>query len=290
MAVKCRVLQGGIATITQPYHINGQKGYNYNHWGIDLTGFNGSYNVLDWIVAHTAGTVVDIRTNCRSFESNSYGNYVLLKHDNGMFTMYAHMAYGQVKVSRGQRVSKGQVLGYADNTGTSYGGHLHFEIRQSNGNKIDPQPYLNADLPGGSIVPGAIFTYQVWEDVKRTWLPNVQNANGYAGNFGHDVDRVYVNCNKGDVWYCVHTWAGDNKEKYKAQYLPEVKNREDYAGLSTPIDAFALMSNVPVKYRVHLRKQKRWLPWVTGYDWKDADNGYAGIIGEPIDAIQIAPR
>lgn len=295
MAITTRVIQGGTTSVTQPYHINGQLGYNYDHDGVDLTGFNGSYNVLAWITAHSAGTVVDIRTNCTGFEYGSYGNYVLLRHDNGMYTMYAHLAYGYVSVSYGQRVNKGQVLGYMDNTGTSYGGHLHFEIRQSNGAKINPEPYLNAELPnsGSSNASGVIFTYQTWDDVTKKWLPNVQNTTDYAGNFGHDVDAVYVSCNKGNVTYAVHTWAGDASEKYpNSKWLPEVKNRTDYAGLAKrPIDAFILKSDKPAAYRVHLRRKNIWLSWVKTADagYKNPETGYAGIIGEPIDAIQIKP-
>lgn len=294
MAVTSRVIQGGTTSITQPYHINGQKGYNYDHWGIDLTGFNGSYNVLAWITAHTPGTVVDLRTNCTGFENNSYGNYVLLKHSNGMYTMYAHLAYGQVKVSLHQNVAKGQVLGYMDNTGHSFGGHLHWEVRQSNGYKIDPQPYLNADLPGYGPSPApttGTFRYQVWDDIHKVWQPNVYDASDYAGVFGSDVDCVYVNANSGNVYYQVHCWGGDQYERHTARYLPEVKNRSDFAGLKNcPIDGFALKADKPVKYRVHLRKKKIWLPWVTGYNWNNPNNGFAGIIGQPIDAIQIAPR
>ena len=143
-----RVIQGKQTTMTQPFHYTGEKGYSYYHSGVDLTGFNGSYNILDWIVAHSAGTVVDLRLNCTGFEEGSYGNYVLLKHSNGYFTMYAHLAYGFVKVKLGQTVKKGEVLGYMDNTGTSYGGHLHWEVRTPAGEMIDPEPYLNADLPG----------------------------------------------------------------------------------------------------------------------------------------------
>lgn len=301
MAIQTRVIKGGRTSITQQYHINGQRGYNYDHWGIDLTGFNGSYNVLDYITAHSAGTVVDIRTNCTGFENNSYGNYVLLRHDNGMYTMYAHLAYGHVSVSYGQRVSKGQVLGYMDNTGHSYGGHLHFEVRQSNGYKIDPEPYLNSDLPGSgsnsgggsSNASGVVFTYQTWDDVKKTWLPNVNNDSDFAGLAGHDVDAVYVSCNKGNVRYAVHTWKGDNYEKYpNSVWLPEVVNRTDFAGLANrPIDGFILKSDKPAAYRVHLRKENKWLPWVktANANYNDAVNGYAGNLGSPIDAIQIKP-
>ena len=147
MTVVSRVIEGGTTSITQPYHINGAKGYDYDHWGIDLTGFNGSYNVLAWITAHSDGTVVGLRNDCTGFEYNSYGNYVLLQHDNGEYTMYAHLYYNTVQVAYGQRVKKGQRLGYMGNTGTSYGGHLHFEIRRANGYQIDPEQFLNTDIP-----------------------------------------------------------------------------------------------------------------------------------------------
>ena len=137
------------------------------------------------------------------------------------------------------------------------------------------------------------FTYQVWDDMGEAWLPNVTNDEDYAGVFGSDVDCVYVSCNMGDVHYAVHTWGGDNYEHYpSSEWLPEVKNREDYAGMfHRPIDAFILKSDKPAKYRVHLRKGEQWLDFVrtADADYKDADQGFAGIIGQPIDAIEIMP-
>ena len=125
------------------------------------------------------------------------------------------------------------------------------------------------------------ITYQVWEDIKNKWLPNVVNDTDYAGRYGSDVCCVYANANKGNVYYKVHYKGG--------KWLPEVKNRNDYAGLyNKPIDGFMIKSDTKqLTYRVHLRKQKRWLPWVTGYNTSDSNNGYAGIIGQEIDAIQI---
>lgn len=134
--------------MTQPFHYAGEKGYNYYHGGVDLVGTNGNYNILDWITAHSDGVVVDIRTNCTGYEDGTYGNYVLLKHSNNYYTMYAHLAYGYVRVVYGQVVKKGDVLGYMDNTGHSFGGHLHWEVRTPAGVCIDPEPYINADLPG----------------------------------------------------------------------------------------------------------------------------------------------
>lgn len=125
------------------------------------------------------------------------------------------------------------------------------------------------------------ITYQTWDDVKNKWLPNVVNDTDYAGIFGHDVCCVYANMTSGNTYYKVHYKGG--------KWLPEVKNRTDYAGLyNKPIDGFMIKSDSKqLKYRVHLRRSNRWLPWVTGYNTNDSNNGYAGIIGQEIDAIQI---
>lgn len=138
MSKNARVLESGICEITQEY-----KGAQ--HGGIDIV--NKGYT-LGNIVAHTEGQVVAARNNCTGFESGgSYGNYVKIKHSNGYYTLYAHMAYGSIKVSKGQKVNKGQVLGYMGATGTAYGGHLHFEVRNTSDVRIDPTSYLDANLP-----------------------------------------------------------------------------------------------------------------------------------------------
>jgi peptidoglycan hydrolase-like protein with peptidoglycan-binding domain len=125
-------------------------------------------------------------------------------------------------------------------------------------------------------------TYRVWDDVKNAWLPVVHDNTDYAGIFGHDICAVYIDLSYGDVWYQVHTKGG--------KWLGEVKNLEDYAGIfNKPIDGIRIKTNTGKKvyYRVHLRKQKRWLGWITGYNTNDAKNGYAGILGQEIDAIQV---
>lgn len=125
-------------------------------------------------------------------------------------------------------------------------------------------------------------TYQVWDDVKNAWLPNVKDREDYAGIFGHDVCAIYANLSKGDITYKVHTKNG--------KWLPEVKNRNDYAGIyNKPIDGLMMKTNTgkSIYYRVHLRQSNKWLPFVTGYNALDHNNGYAGIIGQEIDAIEI---
>ena len=129
---------------------------------------------------------------------------------------------------------------------------------------------------------GVTVTYQTWDDVLNCWLPNVMNDSDYAGIFGHDVCGVFAHLNGGNTYYKVHVKGGS--------WLPEVKNRNDFAGLyNMPIDGFMIKGDKRLKYRVHLRRTKEWLPWVTGYDTKDLNNGFAGMYGYEIDAIQIKP-
>ncbi len=64
---------------------------------------------------------------------SSYGNYVLIEHAPGEFTVAAHLKNGSVRVARGQRVTAGQVIGAIGNSGASGGVHLHFERRTGPG-------------------------------------------------------------------------------------------------------------------------------------------------------------
>lgn len=66
---------------------------------------------------------------------SSYGNVVVVRHNNGLETLYAHLS--QRKVKPGDYVQSGQVIGLGGNTGRSYGAHLHFEVRYM-GQAIDP--------------------------------------------------------------------------------------------------------------------------------------------------------
>ena len=86
------------------------------------------------IYASNSGTVVS------SAWHDSYGNYVLVDHGNGIATLYAHMSLRTC--TAGQTVSKGDMIGQVGNTGYSFGSHLHFEYR-INGQRVDPENYVS---------------------------------------------------------------------------------------------------------------------------------------------------
>lgn len=101
------------------------KGHN----GIDLAAPVGTplKAALSGVVVGTGNT--DTVRGCYSF-----GKWVMVKHGNGLSTMYAHMS--QIGVSTGQSVATGQLLGYAGETGYATGPHLHFGVYVSSATQI----------------------------------------------------------------------------------------------------------------------------------------------------------
>ena len=105
--------------------------YRGDHWhkGVDLAVSMGSP-----VYAADGGKVI------LSKWSDSYGNYIIIDHGNGLQTLYAHNSALLANV--GDTVSKGQQIALSGSTGHSTGPHVHFEIHQ-NGVAVDPQLYLS---------------------------------------------------------------------------------------------------------------------------------------------------
>ena len=80
--------------------------------------------------------------------AGAYGNRIVLTHDFGLATRYGHLS--RFSVTAGQRVRRGDIIGYVGSTGRSTGAHLHYEIRVS-GRAMNPKPFLEAGakLSGG---------------------------------------------------------------------------------------------------------------------------------------------
>jgi murein DD-endopeptidase MepM/ murein hydrolase activator NlpD len=77
------------------------------------------------------------------FNTDGYGNKVVINHGYGFQTLYAHMV--RVKAKVGQSVKRGEVIGYVGSTGKSTGSHLHYEVIKR-GAKVDPVYYFFNDL------------------------------------------------------------------------------------------------------------------------------------------------
>ena len=123
------------ALVGSPYGIRSHR----LHRGVDV-------NVIkdEPVVAAYPGEVIMSRYN-----KGGYGNYVLIKHPNGLQTLYAHLSKRLLKV--GDEVFPGDIVGLAGNSGRSSAAHLHFEIRYGEVN-IDPATVI--DFPHWTLRDG----------------------------------------------------------------------------------------------------------------------------------------
>ncbi|MBR1454972.1 MAG: peptidoglycan DD-metalloendopeptidase family protein, partial [Lachnospiraceae bacterium] len=104
------------------------KGASTYHQGIDIRAKTGA-----GVLAAAAGEVVI------STYSYSAGNYIMINHGSGIFTIYMHLSKKLVDVN--QEVSQGQKIGEVGSTGVSTGPHLHFGIRK-NGSYVNPLTFV----------------------------------------------------------------------------------------------------------------------------------------------------
>lgn len=103
------------------------------HPGIDFTAPQGTpiYATADGVV------------KMAGFSDGGYGNHVIINHGYGYETLYGHMV--RVKARAGQKVKRGEIIGYVGSTGKSTGPHCHYEVHK-NGQKIDPIYFFYNDL------------------------------------------------------------------------------------------------------------------------------------------------
>ncbi|MCL2425950.1 MAG: peptidoglycan DD-metalloendopeptidase family protein [Oscillospiraceae bacterium] len=116
--------------ITSPFGVRQHPvhGDMRQHNGIDIGAANRSP-----VVAADSGSVVTSRW------CNSFGNFIVISHGNGVNTLYAHLSARHVSV--GDNVSRGQQIGLVGSTGVSTGPHLHFEVHH-NGARVNPENWL----------------------------------------------------------------------------------------------------------------------------------------------------
>ena len=132
------------------------------HNGLDL-----KVNIGDTIVAAFDGKVRIVK-----YERRGYGKYVVIRHDNGLETVYGHLS--KQLVEENQLVKAGEVIGLGGNTGRSTGSHLHFETRFLG---IAINPIYMFDFPKQDIVADT-YTFRRTQGSKRAGSHDTQVADG----------------------------------------------------------------------------------------------------------------
>ena len=149
--IKNHVLKSGAEWCTADYGTR-EPGYS-NHHGIDFINANGG---ACEVTAIADGEVVYVQDGVRGYnEVYSAGNFVKLRHENGYFSRYLHLAPDSICVKVGDKVKAGQVLGMEGGTGyciPAEAVHLHFDINNGRG-YVDPLPYLTGEKTFDRIIP-----------------------------------------------------------------------------------------------------------------------------------------
>lgn len=161
--------------ITSPFGPRWRRMHN----GLDL-----KVNIGDTIVAAFDGKVRIVK-----YERKGYGKYVVIRHDNGLETVYGHLS--KQLVEENQLVKAGEVIGLGGNTGRSTGSHLHFETRFLG---IAINPVYMFDFPKQDIVADTYTFRKTQRNPTRAGSHDTEVADGtvryYKVKSGDSLSRI----------------------------------------------------------------------------------------------------
>lgn len=165
---------------------------NADHGALDIANYTGVGNTN--VIASKSGTVVfpTETDNISCVQGNNgcnggYGNYVIIQHSDGNYTLYAHLHTNTITVKAGDIVSQGQVIGKIGSTGNSTGPHLHFEVRLGENTRdarVDPLEYIDQDNPRPS---GSSSNFDDLKTFIETW-------EGVGCGDSYQTDTEYIAC------------------------------------------------------------------------------------------------
>ena len=178
--------------VTSLFGVRGRRMHN----GIDL-----KLQIGDTVRSAFSGKV-----RIKSFERRGFGNYLVIRHTNGLETVYGHLS--KFLVSDNEIVKAGQAIGLGGNTGRSTGSHLHFETR----------------FLGQALNPSFII------DFTNGGVPHNDQYVLYKGNFGKNVN-IYTSTSERIVYHRVK--QGDTLSKIALMYRTSVSELCRLNGLTS---------------------------------------------------------
>lgn len=172
----------GFCMPTSSRNVTSRYGYRPTfrrvHKGLDIKVYTG-----DTIVSAFDGKVRVVR-----YDAGGYGNYVVIRHNNGLETIYGHLSKHLVKGD--QLVKAGEPIGLGGNTGRSFGSHLHFETRIA-GEAINPELLFN--FPAQDVT-GDYYTFVKNDRSNRNHTPTSTLASNTERTNSH-----YYKVRKGET-------------------------------------------------------------------------------------------
>lgn len=267
------VLESNEHYMTSPFGERTYKGKKVQHNGIDLIKRGKVWtpaSKLDHIISMADGVVVECSY------SSTRGYYVGIK-TNGYIHRYLHMKKGSILVKKGDKVVKGQRIGYMGSSGEVDGPHLHLAIVNPKGNFVNPLDYLEGTKSFDGSTPTEEIYYQSSLVTSTSYLPKVKiGTNDYAGVLKSPMDCIKID----KLTYRVQAIGRTNYYSWVTGCSDKI-----YAGVQgKKICKLQIKGNY--KYRVYVLTNEKagtgkWLSWVKG------ETDYAGLKNYPITAVQI---
>ncbi|MBL7895101.1 MAG: peptidoglycan DD-metalloendopeptidase family protein [Bacteroidia bacterium] len=158
------------------------------HYGTDI-----DLEIGDTVVSAFDGMVRIARSKI-----SGYGNVVIIRHANGLETVYAHLS--KILVEAGQPIKAGEILGLGGNTGRSYGAHLHFEMRYL-GQALDTEDFID-------YAKGDLKTYEF--TLRKSDVENKYDLRAMHNRHRHDVGAVKYTTKNGVKYGIYRVRPGDN--------------------------------------------------------------------------------
>lgn len=191
-----------------PQIITISNNYSSENKGIDISGNGIETNTIN-IIAVKPGVVTyptdDSQTQFEdsgtASDGDGYGNYVKIRHSDGSYTLYAHLAKDSITVKADDVVEQGQVIGKMGRSGDASETKLHFEIRvgsDSTDSSVDPTQYIKADDPrpssygttGGFSLNETVLSLNEFISKMNDYCQRSNNKN-FCNNFANNSELVY---------------------------------------------------------------------------------------------------
>lgn len=191
-----------------PQIITISNNYSDENKGIDISSEGADPNTIN-VIAVKPGVVIyptdDSQTKFEdsgtASDGDGYGNYVKIRHSDGSYTLYAHLAKDSITVKADDVVEQGQVIGKMGRSGDASETKLHFEIRvgsDSTDSSVDPTQYIKADDPrpssygttGGFSLNETVLSLNEFISKMNDYCQRSNNKN-FCNNFANNSELVY---------------------------------------------------------------------------------------------------
>lgn len=209
-------------------HYGYRRSFRRQHYGTDIKVYVG-----DTIRAAFSGKIRVV-----SFERKGYGNYVVIRHPNGLETIYGHMS--KHLVAPDQIVRAGEPIGLGGNTGRSTGSHLHFETRFL-GQFIDPELLFDFEAQD---VKGDFYLYRS----SGRGMMLATNSNGEGAQESADAEAVQARLDKAAESEAFQQQKIQQLQAKPRTHIHKVKSGETLSAIArkrgTTIERLCRMNNI----------------------------------------------